>query len=252
MHWIHASVGHKGKNHFHDVATVQALLNDNLYRLTPLRPLEPDGKIGPVTIGAIEEFQRRIMKMSKPDGRVDPHGRTISVLVAGRREHNKHHTPSVLPNVDVRFPLATRPAKSYKTGMRRFGAHRKGGRLHAGCDLYAPIDTPIYAMADGEVIRGPYAFYLGTYALEVDHGNFLARYGEIKKATAGLKKGSIVTRGQEIARVGHLRGLSMSMLHLEIYAGTSEGHLTLAGHKPYMRRADLLDPTSLLDKAAPI
>jgi hypothetical protein len=32
-------------------------------------------------------------------------------------------------------------------------------------------------MDDGVVINGPYSFYGGTYALEIKHPQFIARYG---------------------------------------------------------------------------
>jgi murein DD-endopeptidase MepM/ murein hydrolase activator NlpD len=86
--------------------------------------------------------------------------------------------------------------------MRRFGANRKGDRKHAGADLYAPVGTAIYAMDDGEIINGPYAFYLGTQAVEIQHGDFVARYGEIRGVASGFKKGSKVIKGQLIAYFG--------------------------------------------------
>ena len=47
------------------------------------------------------------------------------------------------------FPLSFRPAESYHERPRSFGAPRDGGtRSHAGCDLYAPIGTPVRAVAD--------------------------------------------------------------------------------------------------------
>ena len=140
---ISASVGKKGINKYKDVATVQTLLNNNIYRLTPLRPL----------------------------------------------------------------------------------------------------------VVDGEITKGPYAFYLGTQAIEIKHPQFLARYGEIKGAASGLKIGDKVTKDQLIAYVGELRGLNMSMLHLELYKGSAAGPLTVRGSKPYQRRGDLIDPTSILDKS---
>lgn len=74
------SVGKGGVNRSTDVKTVQELLNDNIGRLTPLRPLTTDGRIGPATQGAIDEFQRRVVKMPFPDGRVDPGGKTLAKL----------------------------------------------------------------------------------------------------------------------------------------------------------------------------
>src|SRR5437764_1462698 len=76
---IAASVGRGGKNLPRDVEMVQILLND--HRPPPLRQLNVDGKIGPETIAAIEEFQIRAVQPLRPDGRVDPHGATWNALL---------------------------------------------------------------------------------------------------------------------------------------------------------------------------
>lgn len=78
---LRASVGRGGVNNRADVQTVQSLINNNLGRLTPLAPLRIDGFVGPVTISAIEEFQRRVVKLPRPDGRVDPNGQTWRKLI---------------------------------------------------------------------------------------------------------------------------------------------------------------------------
>jgi hypothetical protein len=150
---------------------------------------------------------------------------------------------------DFIFPLRKKPAANYHTGGRTFGADRTGGRKHAGCDLIAPQGTEILAMANGEVIRGPYEFYEGTYALEIKHANgMVVRYGEISQTVpVGIKEGTRVSRGQVIARVGRLDSGS-SMLHLEMYNGNVEGPLTQTGNS-YKRRTDLFNPTSYLDDA---
>lgn len=182
-----------------------------------------------------------------PDGRIDPRGRTLRIL--NHLVEVKPCSTSVIPY--LRFPLALRPAESYKEGMRAFGSSRSGGRKHAGCDLYAAPGTKIYSLSDGEVID-IYDFYLGTKAVEINHGAFVARYGEVRSTTPGLKKGSMVARGDNIAEVGELvfaSGTKMSMLHLELYRGNIPGRLTLRGHPPYHRRDDLLDPTPYLDRA---
>lgn len=263
---IHGPVGTAALNSYRDVCTVQTLLNDCLHLLTPLRELEPDGKADANTVGAIKLFQERVLKMPNPDGRVDPNGATLRALVANakhdsglnlfsvpeRRGPSASVSSNVMPDkratTGVRFPLSIRPAESYREGMRRFGARRKGGRVHAGCDLYAKVGTPILALDSGEVLNR-YEFYLGTFALEVRHPKFIARYGEIQQRLApGIKVGTKVARGQTIAYVGKLNGLNMSMLHLELYSGSGSGPLTTK-IGPYKRRGDLIDPTPVLDGA---
>lgn len=79
--------------------------------------------------------------------------------------------------------------------MRRFGSNRSHGhRKRAGVDLYAKVGTPIRAMADGTVLHVG-GFYGGTYAIEVDHGTFIARYGEVGSTSTLVNTGDEVKRG---------------------------------------------------------
>lgn len=146
------------------------------------------------------------------------------------------------------FPLSFVPAQSWHERPRSFGAPRsQGRRKHAGCDLYAPVDTSVFAVADGTVKRFA-PFYRGTYALVVDHGGFVVRYGEIKKAIAeDLAVGARVRKGQKIGLVGKLSGLRIAMVHFEMYSGRGRGRLTDPSRPPFMRRSDLMDPTGQLD-----
>ena len=75
-----------------DIKVVQRLLNANLSKITPLSSLVVDGKIGEKTINSILEFQKRVVGMSEPDGRVDPSGRTIAAL-----RNVSHAAPSAKP-----------------------------------------------------------------------------------------------------------------------------------------------------------
>lgn len=154
------------------------------------------------------------------------------------------------------FPFDHIPTESYKESPRKFGSNRSGGRKHAGCDLYASVGTKIYAMADGKIIDYS-LFYLGTWQITVDHGDYIIRYGEVKPngdgLASGLSIGSKVKQGQHIGYVGHLvfsSGNSMSMLHLEMYDKSATGNLTNTNNLPYKRRSDLVNPTSILDQAS--
>jgi len=74
-----------------------------------------------------------------------------------------------------------------------------------------------------------------------------------------VKKGDKVHAGQQIAKVGHLIGITVpsDMLHFELYDKSASGPLTItdparskkrADGIPFMRRADLIDPTSSLNQ----
>lgn len=99
METITASVGTGGRNQRQDVKTVQRLLNRCLHLLLPLTKLTEDGAIGPRTISAIVEFQRRVVKMPVPDGRVDPpgpQGRTFRMLTENARPVRPAHVETFI------------------------------------------------------------------------------------------------------------------------------------------------------------
>lgn len=148
----------------------------------------------------------------------------------------------------MRFPLPFLPTKSYKGG-NGFGASRdkvRAGLKNAANDLAAPHGTPVLAMDDGMVLRAPYYFYSGTYALEIQHPQFIARYGEISRVTE-VNVGDTVKEGQVIAYVGDQAG--DDMLHIEFCSGRLRGDLSYppGTHPPYDRRDDVFDGVRFLD-----
>lgn len=155
------------------------------------------------------------------------------------------------------FPVPYRSKLTYHTAERRFGYPRAKGRRHGGCDLYAPVGTPVRAMDAGTVVN-IYPFYWKTYAIEVIHGDFIVRYGEVAPMSTAERMaliGKPVKRGQVIGKVGQLiqpgKGpYKHSMIHLEMYStNTSPKESKLTNDSaPYMRRSDLVDPTATLDK----
>lgn len=175
----------------------------------------------------------------------------LKVTLSGSHEASTTSNSTQKKIENLLFPLFQRPKESYKEGARRFGSNRGKGRKHAGIDLYAPVGTPVRAMADGVVLSTEH-FYCGAHAIEVAHENFIARYGEVSKSNIKVKRGDKVRRGQVLAEVGKLAGIAYSMLHLEMFETTkspSVKTLTQYGVGPYMRREDLMDPTSSIDNA---
>lgn len=150
------------------------------------------------------------------------------------------------------YPLPTRATADYHTGARCYGANR-GNRKHGGIDLYAVEGTIIRAMTAGKVLN-IYEFYCETWAIEIDHGSFIARYGEIYRNARNIfvRRGQQVERGQKIAVVGRLAGIKVpsNMLHLEMYSSTEHSPLTIRGNMPFQRRSDIFDPTFSIDEAS--
>lgn len=149
------------------------------------------------------------------------------------------------------FPLRKRPSLNYTDCPRAFGCPRSAGRRkHAGCDLYAPVGTEVLSVENGTIIQPVYFFYLDTYALEIKHeSGIVIRYGEIQKNTPRpWKTGDVVKAGEVIGYIGRLKGLRVTMLHFELYAGIAKGPLTTRTAGGFQRREDLLDPTKFLDE----
>ena len=259
-------------NKAEDVETVQELLKAASEKdgRCEFDPGDIDGKIArfspSATVEAIRAFQ--LAKTGTEDGVVDPGLKTISLLSA--YEAFIDFFEDVFdPVIDWAstwgpcFPLEFVPSRDYHKGGIRFGAKRRvprdkskpleGYRKHAACDLIVPEGTRIHAVDDGELISRMYHFYRGTYAIEVQHSNFIVRYTEIKGVNGGLKKGDRVSKGDVIAYVGKMH--RSSMLHFEMYSGKMSGGLTQKSQKlgktmkdaPFQRRKDLVNPAPYLD-----
>lgn len=72
---LKGSVGRNGENRREDALLVQKLLNQRSGGA-----LVEDGLVGDKTIRAIEQFQRQVVGMVSPDGRIDPGGKTWKTL----------------------------------------------------------------------------------------------------------------------------------------------------------------------------
>jgi peptidoglycan hydrolase-like protein with peptidoglycan-binding domain len=81
MWHIGSSVGEKGTNNSDDVKLIQALLNVYYRNLSKSTHLNISGVADQQTIDAIKDFQTNKLHSKKPDGRVDPRGKTFHQLI---------------------------------------------------------------------------------------------------------------------------------------------------------------------------
>lgn len=153
------------------------------------------------------------------------------------------------------FPVDD-PVDSFKTAINaQFGSIRDGGvRKHAGCDLYVDDGAVVRAVADGVVNSNLSGFYQGTFAIVIDHGHFICRYGELQSfgerpmSLGWVKAGDVVGYVKKTLRSDG-KSYNRAMLHFELYSKQARGSLTVRDNKPTQRRKDLVDPTLSLNDA---
>jgi hypothetical protein len=123
MATIRGSVGRGGRNFENDVKVVQYLLNSHIRLIQPVTELDVNGNVSLRMIRAITEYQRRVVGLRAPDGRVDPGGRTLARL-NGEPEDDSDSEPQFHyptgpqePLIDIARPyLGAREARNNRMG----------------------------------------------------------------------------------------------------------------------------------------
>ncbi|MCM8710170.1 peptidoglycan DD-metalloendopeptidase family protein [Clostridium sp. SYSU_GA19001] len=84
---------------------------------------------------------------------------------------------------------------------------------HTGIDIGVPMQTPIYSLADGEIIYSGWQTGYGNVVM-VDHGNLISLYAH--NSSLSVKVGQTVKGGQLIAYSGSTGYSTGPHLHFEI------------------------------------
>lgn len=146
------------------------------------------------------------------------------------------------PDEDCSAPSGSQPGailpagtkvKPMKAGTYQLtsGFGERWGSMHQGQDLAGPVDTPIYATADGVVVEAGPARGFGMWIV-VDHNIdgrvYSSVYGHMNDGGVLVKKGDQVRAGQHIANEGYNGEVSPpgpggAHLHFEIWEGGRSG-----------------------------
>jgi murein DD-endopeptidase MepM/ murein hydrolase activator NlpD len=112
-----------------------------------------------------------------------------------------------------------KPVQASVTFSSGFGVRsdpfHPGAAFHPGIDLSGAYGTPIYATADGTVLRA--GWNSGGYGnlVELDHGRGITtRYGHMSAIL--VNAGDHVTRGQQVGRMGSTGRSTGNHLHYEV------------------------------------
>lgn len=135
------------------------------------------------------------------------------------------------------------PTDKSKTSVSS-GFGMRDGTRHNGIDLAGPLDTPIHAARDGDVIAAGPAQGFGNWIVirhTVNGQRVDTVYGHMQAHTLLVKVGDKVTAGQPIAGIGSEGQSTGPHLHFEVWPG---GRSDMGGS------GQPVDPKPYLDKAS--
>ncbi len=118
-------------------------------------------------------------------------------------------------NLD-RKPLEFKKARISSKFGRRFHPILKQYRMHSGVDYAAPMNTKVYASADGTVTAAKWVNGYGNYITIRHNSEYSTGYGHLKSYAKGIRPGVRVKQGQVIAYVGSTGRSTGPHLHFEI------------------------------------
>ena len=154
-----------------------------------------------------------------------------------------------LQNDVIAIP-SDKPIRAEVTFTSGFGVRddpfHKGAAMHPGIDLAGAYGTPVYATADGIVVRA--GWNNGGYGnmVELDHGRGIAtRYGHMSAVL--VHEGDHVTRGQQIGRMGSTGRSTGTHLHYEVRIDGRP-----VNPIPFMKSTDYILAMQKKDGAAPM
>lgn len=153
------------------------------------------------------------------------------------RREKLAHIPSILPLNTPHYALSS----GYG---RRLDPVYNVSDFHEGIDFSAPVGTPVYATAAGEIKQANFSRKHG-YEVVISHGyNYETRYASLRNTI--MKEGENVKRGQLIGYVGNTGKSLGPHLHYEVlFKGEPQNpvdyyfmDLTPAQYKEMLKQAD--------------
>lgn len=129
-----------------------------------------------------------------------------------------------LNSPDPYLPESQRPFRGYiwpAKGVFTSGYGWRWGRMHRGIDIAAPVGTPIFAAADGEVITAGWnSGGFGNLVKIRHYDGSVTLYAHNSKIL--VRRGQNVTQGQQIAKMGSTGFSTYPHLHFEIHPNGSK------------------------------
>jgi murein DD-endopeptidase MepM/ murein hydrolase activator NlpD len=111
------------------------------------------------------------------------------------------------------MPLAGIDAKS----LRDTFSDKRDGRQHAALDIMAPRNTPVLAVAEGNVAKLFTSKQGGLTVYQFDNtGTYCYYYAHLDHYAPGLKEGTLLRKGEVLGYVGSTGNASPTAPHLHL------------------------------------
>ncbi|MBT9368803.1 peptidoglycan-binding domain-containing protein [Rhizobium sp. CSW-27] len=170
MNNIFASVGKGCANQRQDVFVVQRKINQVIDKMSGVNPLVVDGVAGPATFNAIYEFQRQVVQLLLPDGRMSPGGMTFEKLNEMAKLHPAHSISEVVSYKST-VPPNRRLVSPYSIAVVAWAVRKAGMNGAVITDTFRTADEQARLMYENarKDLRAQYALYgkFGDLVLDV-------------------------------------------------------------------------------------
>lgn len=160
---LSGSVGKGGTNKPTDVKIVKALLN--VYRRSNDQPVLPmDTAAGDTLATHIESFQKEKLNSPKPDGRVDPGGKTLTGLIQHLRSSYTMKSVTVPVKGGLTWDTEGDEGGRYHSRRLHVPDGNSGLTLGRGYDLRQRMSADVQADLANAGVMGDIAFKISTAA----------------------------------------------------------------------------------------
>ena len=181
-------------------------------------------------VKAGDKFEVRYERKLAPNGQVIKTGDILfAALTLGKNKTELYRFKDSSGNIDYynekgvalkktldRKPLEFRKARISSKYGTRFHPILKQYRMHSGVDYAAPMNTKVYASADGTVTAAKWVNGYGNYITIRHNSEYSTGYGHLKSYAKGIRPGVRVKQGQVIAYVGSTGRSTGPHLHFEV------------------------------------
>lgn len=194
MTLIIKSVGENGANLPTDVKKIQKIINNNFHLLPKIKKLKEDSKIGNSTISAIRAYQAKVVKILKPDGRVDPNGKTLRKLKKTARKPRPenvnafiHKTLQDAKKIKVKYGIPISVLIAQAALESGWGRHVKdnayfGIKSHKSKGAATSFTTTEFINGQKVMMKDSFRAYANFGEAAEDYGKFLTTNPRYKPA----------------------------------------------------------------------